>query len=113
MNTLTPTEAQAYLAERLRERIDTWNLTGTRTGKSSISYRWRENLTEVLPTSWDYIAHEVEGKMAEQQFDDYFEQLVYMWAEQNCENSRDRFCTSATYTQRATALKEAGIKFDK
>ncbi len=104
MKELTIPEAQAYLAEQLRERIEYYK----RECDDQVWW-WKfeycnQHAKPVLETEWLSIAHEVEGKMSWGQWYNYLDALI------NLCPSGQRAVVSATYTQRATAMKESGIK---
>ena len=77
---MTNTESQAYLAEQLRERITyaKWIPFGGDGTFAEHSYRWKPKLGGMLgdsvkETEWLHIAHEVEGKMTDEQKEIYEE----------------------------------------
>ena len=111
MNTLTPTESQAYLAKQLREKIHLESYG------EQVFYCWNNTFQHKNPdahkikeTEWLYIAHEVEGKMTDEQFDLYIPALAQVCYQQRLDANNNRMCSQvATYTQRATAMKESGV----
>ncbi len=113
---MTNTEAQAYLAEQLPERIGMEITHEVESGKPVHIIWWRHkdseryptHRTSILETEWLHIAHEIEGKMTAKQYDAFVRELQIVLAASN-ENWM-RLCISATYTQRAQAMKESGIK---
>ncbi len=107
MKELTPTKAQAYLAEQLRERIEVLDPTGTPTYYILQPHKRQHHLVDEF--DWDYIAHEVEGKMTAAQHFKYRVEL-YKLTDEGDEDEWHRDYCSATYTQRATAMKESGLK---
>ncbi len=114
MNILTPTEAQAYLAEQLRERLKIRYYRGL--DKPEVYwFGGTHSNGPVLETEWLSIAHEVEGKMNEQQFTNYQIQLARVVFNHPSAVTYPvgfsiREFWLATYTQRATAMKESGMK---
>ena len=116
---MTQHEALLYLAAQLPEIVamrDSYlNHAGTRiTTPNKDTACWKDSGLPILSTEWQQIAIWVEEKMTDEQWREYIIQLHYfllgtVWAMSDIQMDL-RKTVSATYTTRATAMKEAGIK---
>ena len=118
---MTNHEAKIYLAEQLPERIAKYS-TGivccevddveiTRLGMvyGDWLFGWKETKREVLETEWQQIALWVEEKMTDEQSDKYRPKLFDLTLSNKYPYGWARGYLSASYTTRATAMKESGL----
>ena len=103
---MTTTEAQAYLAEQLPDKLfkgdDNYVYWTMPSG-------YPKQCHPIIETEWLQIAHEVEGKMTDEQWDLFENCMFRVYAPLASTISWRRFMSNATYTQRAIAMKESGL----
>lgn len=109
---MTDHQLQILLAAKLPEKIGLFStgLSGVRLTADEVNrdgvtendwcFGWLAELEVVRPTEWDYIVRLVEEGMNNMQFNTYHSAF---W------NKSERETMTASWQQRATAMKECGI----
>jgi hypothetical protein len=103
----TTTEAQAFLASQLREKVQ--RFSWYHQGNALYHYQWTLGKYPIKDTEWDYIARQVEAKLTEGQLADYEDKLFKLWSNiipVTTDKKHNIWLIKLDYPTRATVLKE-------